>query len=145
MVNLNQGPHNGENPPPNDGNSFNPPERPGNPNPPGVGLIVKLDDEGRWGGVYDYLRSVPMTDRAALYEAIVEVTGKAAVADSSKKPNRAFALAQSERLELKVLHLVRDGRGVVWSQLKPRKQDVEGGIPVDHVAAPAKLNVLSHG
>lgn len=74
---------------------------------------------------------------AALFEAIVEVTGKPAVADSSKKPNRAFALAQSDRLEVKVLHLIRDGRGVVWSQLKPRKQDVEGGIPVDHIAAPA--------
>ena len=74
---------------------------------------------------------------AALFEAIVEVTGKPAVADSSKKPNRAFALAQSDRLEMKVLHLIRDGRGVVWSQLKPRKQDVEGGIPVDHASAPS--------
>lgn len=95
-----------------------------------------------WRLLRDSRERAPLFERyldltAALFEAIVEVTGKPAVADSSKKPNRAFAMAQSERLEVKVLHLIRDGRGVVWSQSKPRKQDVEGGIPVDHVAAAA--------
>ena len=74
---------------------------------------------------------------AALVEAITEVSGKPAIADSSKKPSRPYALAHSDRVELKVLHLIRDGRGVVWSQMKPRRKDVEGGIPEDHAAAPS--------
>ncbi|MGE0480704.1 MAG: hypothetical protein AB7Q17_09555 [Phycisphaerae bacterium] len=36
------------NPPPNDGVNFKPPQRPGNPPPPRVGLIVKKDPAGRW-------------------------------------------------------------------------------------------------
>ena len=74
---------------------------------------------------------------AALYEAVSEVSGKPAVVDSSKKPSRPFALASSDRLDLKVLHLIRDGRAVVWSQLKPRAKNVEAGIPEDHAGTPA--------
>ena len=46
------GPYNGQNPPPNDGNSFTPAKNPATPPPPAVGLIVKnvggmwLDDAG---------------------------------------------------------------------------------------------------
>jgi YVTN family beta-propeller protein len=42
------GPHGGVNPPPNDGASFKPRLRPGNPAPLKVGLIVKKDDMGLW-------------------------------------------------------------------------------------------------
>lgn len=80
-------------------------------------------------------RYVDMT--VALYDAISEATGLPAVADSSKKPSRPFALSHTDRIDLKVIHLVRDGRGVVWSQMKPRRKNVEGGIPEDHRAAPS--------
>ena len=42
------GPYGGRNPPPNDGDSFNPPINPDLPPPPAVGLIVKKDANGRW-------------------------------------------------------------------------------------------------
>ena len=48
VVNHGSGPHGGTNPPPNDGAAFDPPQKPGNPAPPAVGLIVKQDDLGRW-------------------------------------------------------------------------------------------------
>lgn len=42
-----RGPYGGQNPPPNAGNGFEPPINPAAP-PPGVGLIVRRDDQGRW-------------------------------------------------------------------------------------------------
>jgi len=42
------GPYGGVNPPPNDGASFDPPQEPGNPAPPAVGLIVRRDANGNW-------------------------------------------------------------------------------------------------
>lgn len=42
------GPYGGQNPPPNDGSAFRPPQTPGNPAPPRVGLIVKRDRAQRW-------------------------------------------------------------------------------------------------
>lgn len=42
------GPYAGVNPPPNSGAAFSPPQTPGNPTPPRVGLIVKKDAQGRW-------------------------------------------------------------------------------------------------
>jgi YVTN family beta-propeller protein len=57
------GPYGGVNPPPNDGAGFSPPQQPGNPAPPEVGLIVRLDDTGRWmddnGGDWTDLVSGP--------------------------------------------------------------------------------------
>ena len=42
------GPYGGVNPPPNDGATFDPPQKAGNPAPPAVGLIVKRNDMGQW-------------------------------------------------------------------------------------------------
>ncbi len=42
------GPYGGTNPPPNDGNNFNPPLNPSLPTPPKVGLIVKKNATGEW-------------------------------------------------------------------------------------------------
>ena len=66
---------------------------------------------------------------AALYRSISEVSGKPVVLDSSKKPVRTYALLATGTLDVRVLHLVRDGRGVVWSRLKPLPRDVEAGVP----------------
>jgi YVTN family beta-propeller protein len=48
VVNHPSGPYGGQNPPPNQGASFNPPINPALPAPPRVGLIVKQDSIGRW-------------------------------------------------------------------------------------------------
>lgn len=68
---------------------------------------------------------------SALYEAIQGVSGTRVILDSSKKPVRAYALLASRSLDVRVLHLVRDGRGVVWSRLKSLDRDVDAGIPKD--------------
>ncbi len=41
-------PHGTVNPPPNSGGSFDPPQTPGNPTPPEVGLIVRKNAAGQW-------------------------------------------------------------------------------------------------
>lgn len=66
---------------------------------------------------------------ASLYRSISQVSGKPVILDSSKKPVRTYALIATGQLDVRVLHLVRDGRGVVWSRLKPLPRDVEAGVP----------------
>ncbi|MDP6409463.1 MAG: hypothetical protein QGI46_08810 [Planctomycetota bacterium] len=48
VVNQSLGPHGGQNPPPNAGSGFSPPQNPLNPAPPRVSLIVRKDDQGQW-------------------------------------------------------------------------------------------------
>ncbi len=47
-VNDVAGPYGGVNPPPNNGAVFAPLQRPGNPTPPAVAMIVRLDNDGEW-------------------------------------------------------------------------------------------------
>jgi len=62
------GPHGGVNPPPNDGASFDPPQRPGNPEPPGVGLVVRRGGDGLWrddtGADWTPFVSGPLAERS---------------------------------------------------------------------------------
>jgi hypothetical protein len=74
---------------------------------------------------------------AALYEAIGHVSEASIVIDSSKPPIRNFALLQNDRLDVRTIHLIRDGRAVVWSKRKARRRDVEGGVPTDQPAKPS--------
>jgi hypothetical protein len=74
---------------------------------------------------------------AALYEAIGEVSGTRTIIDSSKPAIRNYALLQNDRLDVRVIHLIRDGRAVVWSKLKARARDVDSGIPTDQPATPS--------
>lgn len=53
-----------------------------------------------------------------IYENIYRESGGKAIFDSSKYPNRAELLLKSDKLKLVFVHLVRDGRGVVWSLKK---------------------------
>lgn len=68
---------------------------------------------------------------AGLYEAIRDVSGKSVIVDSSKKPIHTYALLANPRLNVRVIHLVRDGRGIVWSKSKSLDRDVEAGVPSD--------------
>lgn len=72
----------------------------------------------------------------ALYKAILKVSGKAIVLDSSKNPARAIALSYVAGLNLRVLHLVRDGRGVAWSFKKSFSKDPNKGIEKDMSGKP---------
>jgi len=53
-----------------------------------------------------------------LFRAVRHVSGAEILVDSSKLFERAHALAESSLVEPKVVHLVRDGRGVAFSHLK---------------------------
>jgi hypothetical protein len=55
-----------------------------------------------------------------LYSAIAEVSGCDVLIDSSKDPSYLFALSSFERLDLRVLHLVRDSRAVAYSWTRKR-------------------------
>jgi hypothetical protein len=53
-----------------------------------------------------------------VYEAVTEITGATVVVDSSKHASLAFCLRWDRRLDLRVLHAVRDVRGVAYSWTK---------------------------
>lgn len=53
-----------------------------------------------------------------LYRNALRVSGKEIVFDSSKSPDRAELLIQGDLFDVVLLHLVRDGRGVVYSHIK---------------------------
>ena len=57
-----------------------------------------------------------------------EVSGRPILVDSSKMPGRGFALSRLPSVDLHVVHVVRDGRGVAWSLMKPYKRDVASGL-----------------
>ncbi|MDZ7627735.1 MAG: sulfotransferase [Parvularculaceae bacterium] len=65
---------------------------------------------------------------AALLREIASAAGKNVIVDSSKMPGRAWALAQMDLIDLYVIHLVRDGRGVAWSLSKSYARDVKAGL-----------------
>ena len=64
----------------------------------------------------------------SLFQTLRAVSGRPIIVDSSKLPGRAFALAALPSIDLYVIHLVRDGRGVAWSMMKPFKRQVEQGL-----------------
>jgi Sulfotransferase family len=55
---------------------------------------------------------------AVLYGAVARATGGACIVDSTKDPPFAFILRHVPGLDLRVVHLVRDSRGVAFSWTK---------------------------
>jgi hypothetical protein len=53
-----------------------------------------------------------------LYRAIVTVSGSPVVVDSSKRPSLAFILAATDDIDLSIVHVLRDPRGVAFSFAK---------------------------
>ena len=73
----------------------------------------------------------------AAFQALREVSGRNVIVDSSKTPERARALARVPGIDLHLVHLVRDVRGVVYSKAKRVPKDEaqgkfteEPGLPV---------------
>jgi hypothetical protein len=65
---------------------------------------------------------------AKLYAGIQKISGSPVIVDSSKTPPYLFALRKVPNLDLRLLHLVRDPRGVVysWKKRVQRPDVVEG-------------------
>ena len=55
---------------------------------------------------------------ASVYTAAAAVSGATVVVDSSKVPSTGYLMQRSSRLEPRVIHLVRDSRGVAFSWTK---------------------------
>lgn len=67
-----------------------------------------------------------------LYRAVAEVSGAPIVVDSTKRPSTAYLLASDPGVRLRIVHMVRDPRGVLnsWSREVPLP---EGSGPRDHL------------
>jgi sulfotransferase family protein len=60
--------------------------------------------------------------------AIRDASGKKWIVDSSKGASRALALAMIPGVHLRLIHLVRDCRGVAWSRKKQLQRDAKAGV-----------------
>jgi len=63
-----------------------------------------------------------VSDTEALYHAIWQMAESKVLVDASKSPSQAFVLRSVPGIDLRILHLVRDGRAVAYSWSKRRKQ-----------------------
>ena len=82
--------------------------------------VPRLLAAGRSGGERDFARDLrDLGDAyARLYAAIAAVSDASVVVDASKWPGHGLALARSRAVDLRVIHLVRDVRGVAFSWSK---------------------------
>ena len=78
----------------------------------------------------------------AFFESIRAVSGKPILVDSSTVPAQAFVLSMTPGIDLYVVHLVRDGRGVIASLKKTFKKDIQAGIMWDHKGRPMWKSVI---
>lgn len=78
---------------------------------------------------------------SALYRAIAKVSGGSIIVDSSKSSSYLFLLRRLGGIDLRMLHLVRDSRGVAYSTTKqvrrPEVRDREAFMPTYHPARAA--------
>lgn len=82
----------------------------------------------------------------AIYDAAREITGARVVVDSSKAPPTALCLSFDPTLDLRVMHIVRDSRGVAYSWKKSvARPETEGGEPMPRLGiATSTEQWLSH-
>ncbi|MEO1188736.1 MAG: sulfotransferase [Pseudomonadota bacterium] len=69
-----------------------------------------------------------LDDTEAMLGAVSEITGTTTLVDSSKAPGRALAFAMSDQIDLRVVHLVRDARGVAHSMGREIKGNKKSGV-----------------
>lgn len=67
-----------------------------------------------------------------LFKIIHEQSGKSIIIDSSKSPQRILIL--KKHMDLKVIHLCRNAKGVLNSSKKVHKKDIKAGIEEDNFA-----------
>jgi hypothetical protein len=89
-----------------------------------------------WGGL-GQVRSADLgalrASLGALYRGVSEVSGAAVLVDSSKQPTYARVLTSLEGIDLRVVHVVRDPRGVAHSWARSRSHPVTG-VPMVRIS-----------
>ena len=63
-----------------------------------------------------------------LYRAILDVNNGSIIADASKHPLRVWSLSHIPEIDLRVIHVIRDPRGVAWSRKKSYDKDPKSGL-----------------
>jgi hypothetical protein len=66
-----------------------------------------------------------------VYAAVADVSGASVVVDSSKHASTAFLLRRAPGVDLRVVHLVRDSRGVAYSWAKRVQRPEVAGAPAE--------------
>jgi len=77
-----------------------------------------------------------------VYRAVVETTGAQVVVDSSKHASLAYCLAHAPGIDLRVLHVVRDSRGVAYSWTKHVERPESDGASEMARYSPSRTAVL---
>lgn len=72
-----------------------------------------------------------------LFAAVSDVSGASVMIDSSKNPSRAAALLRMREIDVRLVHLVRDPRGMTASLARSWSRDPAGGIQSDLASRPA--------
>jgi hypothetical protein len=81
-----------------------------------------------------------------LYQAISQATGGLVLIDSSKHSSLAFCLRTDHRVDLRVVHVVRDSRGVGYSWTKEvRRPESADGAALMTRYSPARSALLWNG
>ncbi len=78
----------------------------------------------------------------AVYAAIAEVSGEAVVVDSSKHSSLAFCLRHQADLDVRVVHVVRDSRGVAYSWTKEMSRPGASGRQLMTQYSPTRSALL---
>lgn len=77
-----------------------------------------------------------------LYEAVREVSGAEVVVDSSKHASYAFLLRRVPGVDVRLVHLIRDARGVAYSHMKKvERPEVTAGRELMARATPGRSGV----
>jgi hypothetical protein len=82
---------------------------------------------------------------AQLYRAIVETSGCPVVIDSSKHSSLAYVLRTSPEIDLRLLHVVRDSRGVAYSWTKEVRRPETGDADLMTQYSPSRSALLWTG
>ena len=107
-----------------------------------------FEPQGRWPRLLYEKRRRSASFRSyagltrAFFESIRAVSGKPVIVDSATVPAQAFALGMTPGMDLYVVHLVRDGRGVVASHMGSFRKDRPAGIMWDHKGRPMWKSVV---
>lgn len=72
----------------------------------------------------------------SLFKAIRTVSKRNVILDSSKSPVRALALSMNPEIDLRLLHLIRDERGVAMSQKKAFDRNDKAGLSRETMGRP---------
>lgn len=82
----------------------------------GIDLVLGRDVYRTDSGVLD--NQTYLLRQEAIYSAIRNRTNAAVIVDSTKMPERAMLLEQSDVVSPMILHIVRDPRAVTWSYVR---------------------------